>query len=304
MDTFRNLSSPRQARSNLKHFFRYCLPIILAAFISAPAHDTLITVDKPYDSGSLTLPVPFISTPDTVDFSNGLRIVNGFFPFSPIPETQFLSGGLTFSDSLVSRIGYKYSSLIRRDSVSNSFVQFSKTLYFLNGDPDTVWSAAVKFPDSLRSLDSVINRSATSADTLRCKYVFGYGPGLSPLQTFGAVPNFNAIIYLQCINGKKMKLQIYGLESEFLNGFQSLPSLTSYKLRWAADSLGNGKFGIPTKISQSRAAGHRVFRTSKGLSLEMLSNPKSSGRNFLVNGRAVRLIDSRMVPHVVNRLDY
>jgi hypothetical protein len=301
MDTFRNLSGPRQAGSNRKHFFRHCLPIILAAFISAPAHDTLMTVDKPYDSGSLTLPVPLISTPDTVDFSNGLRIINGFFPFSPIPETQLLSGGLTFSDSLVSRIGYKYSSLIRRDSISNSLVQFSKTLYFLNGDPDTVWNDAVRFPDSLHSLDSVIYRSVTSADTLRCKYVFSYGPGLSPYNMFGTVPNFNAIIYLQCTNGVKMKLQIYGLSETLLYGN---PTLSSYRLRWAVDSLGNGKFTVPTNVIRRYAARHQNRAASKSMSLEMLSNPKTAGKNYLVNGRAVRLIDSRMVPHVFKRLVY
>jgi hypothetical protein len=122
-----------------------------------------------------------------------------------------------------------------------------------------------------------------------------------PVGVSQPLPNYNSIVYVTSHDGQNMKLQVYGNEYEnhTLPGTgYSFPSLISYKLRWAVDSLGNGKFDIPTRASGTRMNIARSFNKSDIASLHFWSKNSRIRNGYLINGRIVRAIDARVVPYI------
>jgi hypothetical protein len=280
-------------KSLTKCFLFAALFISINAFA---ANNTLITITKPYDNGSVDVN---INNFDTISFSNGTRIWIGF-PFDMIPESHLTMGGIVFLDSTHTKIGYKYADSIHRDSMTGMNLMFNNTVYFLDANPDTVWNDAVRFPAKLHELDSV-RGSGSQQNYLGCKYIYVNTVMAVPVWVSEPLPNYNSIVYVTSHDGQNMKLQVYGIgyENHTLPGTgYSFPSVISYKLRWAVDSLGNGKFDIPTRASGSGINKARSYNKSDIASLHFWSKNSRIRNGYLVNGRIVRAIDARVVPHI------
>jgi hypothetical protein len=279
--------------SNTKCFLYIFLFVCSSAF---GANNTLVTITKPYDNGSVDVTA---SNLDTISFSSGTRIWIGFPP-DMIPESHLTMGGIVFLDSTHTKIGYKYADSIHRDSMMGMNLMYNNTVFFLDGNPDTVWNDAVRFPAVLHELDSV-RGSGPQQKNLGCKYIYVNTVMAVPVWVSEPLPNYNAIIYVTSHDGRNMKLQVYGIgyENHTLSGTgYSFPSLISYKIRWAVDSLGNGKFDIPTRTTCSRMSKTRQYKKSDIASLHFWSKNKRIQGGYLVNGRIVRAIDARVVPHI------
>jgi hypothetical protein len=275
---------------------KYLLFVALFICSSAfAASNTLVTITKPYDNGAVDLKAD--ASNDTITFSNGVKLLN-YYPINGIPETHLSTGAIVILDTIHTKAGYKYSSSIKTDSVSNGFAQFHKTVYFLGGNPDTVWNNAVRFPDSFHVLDSTIVQGNSQRNS--CKYIFVNGPTDKPVSVNSPLPNYGAIIYLTSHNGQNMKLQVYDLayDTVKLSAAVWYLSLSSYKLRWAVDSLGNGKFEISTGASGNRMNNARSYNKSDIASLHFWSKNKRIQGGYLLNGRIVKAIDARVVPYI------
>ena len=279
--------------SKTKCFLYVLLLISSSAFAS---NNTLVTIAKSYDNGAVDLKAD--ASNDTITFSNGIKLLN-YYPTIGIPETHLSTGAIVILDTTHSKAGYKYSSLIKTDSITNGFAQFGKTAYFLGGNPDTVWNEAVRFPDSFHIMDSIITQFNSQKES--CKYIWGNGPTDKPVSISGPLPNYNALIYLTSQNGQDMKLQVYDLayDTVKLSAAVWYLSLSSYKLRWAVDSLGNGKFDISTRTNDSRLNKARSYNKSDIASLHVWSKNKRIQSGYLINGRIVKAIDARVVPYII-----
>lgn len=271
--------------------------VVLFIFSRAfAASNTLVTIIKPYDNGSVDVTTNQF---DTISFSNGTRIWIGFPP-DMIPESHLTMGGIVFLDSTHTKIGYKYADSIHRDSITGMNLMYNNTVFFLDGNPDTVWNDAVRFPTVLHVLDSVRD-DGPQQKYLGCKYIFVNTVMAVPVWVSEPLPNYSAIVYVTSHDGQNMKLQIYGIgyENHTLPGTgYSFPSLISYKIRWAVDSLGNGKFDISTRASGARMSNARSYNKSDIGSLHFWSKNKRIQGGYLINGRIVRAIDARVVPYI------
>jgi hypothetical protein len=281
--------------------------LFVALFISSSAFaasNTLVIITKPYDNGSVDLKAD--ASNDTVTFSNGVKLLN-YYPINGIPETHLSTGAIVLFDTLHTKAGYKYSSLIEPDSFTNGLVQFGKVVYFLGGNPDTFWNSAIKFPDSLHRMDSMMfySQAFPAGKYLYCKRIYVTDLQIMP---YGGrlieLANYNALFYVTCQNGQNMKIQVYGTEYDTTihtlgGGFTySNISLKGYKLRWAVDSLGNGKFDISTRTTVSRLNNSRTYDKSDIASLHFWSKNSRIRNGYLINGRIVRAIDARVVPYI------
>jgi hypothetical protein len=77
--------------------------------------------------------------------------------------------------------------------------------------------------------------------------------------------------------------------------------LITYKLRWAVDSLGNGKFDIPTRTLGSQISKARSYDKSDIASLHFWSKNSRIKNGYLINGRIVKAIDARVVPYIIKK---
>ncbi len=164
------------------------------------------------------------------------------------------AGGIVFIDS-TAIVGYnaEFSQLFKKVYVQDStvFVSQDYSSYCLTIDnPDINWNEALVYPQDITGCDTFIVKNATESCILKARAVYTIvvrGQVISEWNSF-ALENHSAIIYIQASNSSykvHLKLQIarvnirseYNPDSNIWDKF-----LASIELRWAADSLGNGKF--------------------------------------------------------------
>jgi hypothetical protein len=214
-----------------------------------------ISIDcaKPYASGSLTIqvngvPANPVYVHDTINF-NGVTL-SFFSQKTLIPEPCLLNKGLIFTNiSGIAKMGFKYSQSTNWKKTAESTIE-----YYSSGD--TIWDAAIAFPDYLAHLDSLHNGDSTKLPGKWLYYTDGdltFGSWASRLE------NYNNIIYIQT-NQNKLKLQVSHL---FISpGLGIRTRMDSLRIYWAVDSLGNGKFSALTNVKRKKTSGSNKSQLS------------------------------------------
>ena len=218
-------------------------------FLSSICFADTIDVLQPYHSDSIIINNPY----GTFIFSNG--VVFRFIRFS--------GGTLEDSYEMISaeidnhqKAGFKYSpdaNYVNAKSTSSYFaLNISDDNMKFYSNKDTNWEKSDLFPDSLIPLDWVFNGYDydDSISNLSGKWVMQRYSNMSTVYPLFESPleGFNIIIYIQTIYNK-MKLQICNMnfrDKAVTPGAER--TLVSMTLKWASDSLGNGRFLIPTYI--------------------------------------------------------
>ncbi len=214
--------------------------------------DSSISVNIPvgngYCSGKMWVYPYKNPSSDSMVFSTGMSFV--IIPpleLSPLSGSACSHYSIIYSNDSFTRIGYKFDSSIIKNPLDAG--RHARTL--TTGNPDTVWANAPSFPDSLLLLDSIKSYYGYS-DSLYLFIAFGkrlFGNcSDDSCRWFLKTDNFNAIMYVQCNDNRKMKIQIdsFKVDSvEISPAFQCDDKkyrIDSVHILWAADSAGNGIF--------------------------------------------------------------
>lgn len=229
----------------MKLFFFSVYLLLLSSICFTDTIDVL----QPYQSDSIIINNPYGS----LIFSNG--IVFRFIRFS--------GGTLEDSYELISavienhqRAGFKYSPNANYVNVkpkpSSFALNISNDSMKFYSNMDTNWEKSDFFPDSLIPLDLVFNGYdyGDSLSHFSGKWVMQRQYSMSTAYPLFESPleGFNNIIYIQT-NYNKIKLQICNMnfiDKVVTPGAER--TLVSMTIKWASDSLGNGRFVIPIYI--------------------------------------------------------
>lgn len=207
-----------------------------------------IDVLQPYHSDSIVIANPL----GTLNFSNGVAV-----------QFKRFSGG-TLEDSYVvtsvvvdnyQKAGFKYlpdANYVNVKSMSGFMVNIPNDSMKFYSNNDTCWKESICFPDSLVILDHIFDGYDydDSLAYFRGKWIMRRDANMSTVNpiTESSLDGFNIIIYVKTTYNN-MKLQICNmnfLEEVVTPGYEI--TLESMTIKWASDSLGNGRFVNPTKI--------------------------------------------------------
>ena len=194
-----------------------------------------IHADTAYQSGVLTL--SHYSPNDKIWFSNGITI--SLYAQDPgvcgaLGRSDVFGGiAVDSCDSLVDA-GFRY--------VQTGEWQMDRAVdIYANNDTD--WVNTGTFPDTLEELDSLYGNGVAGGSKAG-KWLFSYdfAPQQDFTQVYHASKNIKTLFYIQS-KTNKLKLRVSNILFNY-SGTQ----IDSIKLLWAVDSLGNGKFMMPTSI--------------------------------------------------------
>jgi hypothetical protein len=222
--------------------------IVLGAFVFAAfGRDTLVSASAPYSSGIVRLG----ADSDTVTFSNGVKIFSlQFVPEKRIPEGATVNGAVAMRFP-GGKAAYRKPQSLPATGAPN---------------PDTVWASANGVPassyppDSLFLGDSVTGKVKSDVKILYTQYYSDqwYCGEISPYN------DYRSILYFIPLADKipGMKLQVAAIVVDSVNksspsGICRDPKVSGLTLRWANDSLGNGRFQPSSGVRSARQSSVR-----------------------------------------------
>jgi hypothetical protein len=218
-----------------------------------------IYLDSGYCSGGIWVGKINRPSSDKIVFSDTVIFPQELlFSIVLSPEVILASGTpgfsyfMVFSKEFYKTLGYKFNQQIIKRPYTQTPVLSTEAL----NNPDTIWNSFQKCPDSLLILDSLNTLRINNKDTISTSIGMGKWcfRNIGPDPDFGCYnfhtyENYNAIIYAQCNDNRKMKLQV-----DKFHKFMANPNppcgpeydqIDSVHILWAADSMGNGIFKHP-----------------------------------------------------------
>jgi hypothetical protein len=231
-------------------------------------------------------------------FGSGL-LIGSAWARTAVLDDYSRTGMVLIDTSTVDSAGYRRcGQVVQRDTTYGTYT---------SGSPDTNWTSTPAIPDSLLPLDSF------------CTYCWLY-PIQPPLGNTGrwfgysdsyfnpptdiswclTPPGHNTIMYARCSSGRTMKLQVDSMVVRDLG--EGNTRCSTYRIRWAVDSAGNGLFGTsPTAVRETRLPAREALGTSLRLrqydirGRALSSTATGPSRNSAQRPRALVVAGGRLV---------
>lgn len=279
------------------------LAIAVMSITASDIQPISINLHDSYCGGEIEIdrPVQVISfNRQRIHFSNGSKI-SFFADVDGGAMHNSGKGGIAVVDS---------SSKLFFQVESNSHVE--KTGYIsdiqdwqfsINTDrTDSIWNNALFIPTDNITCDTFVFEKDSEIEYSQASYLFSFEGSEIP-NSFSSTQesmfdNYKSIAYLQSADGRNIKLQIVDFDTiTTTSGPDNVESkyISTVRIKWAADSLGNGKFQsdiAPISMNKGKLLKYKysplkVNSSNNQVSFVNLVNEKSSVSIYLLNGQVL-----------------
>lgn len=288
------------------HFKRLLIITVILCVFTNLVEGKIIPIYAPPNSfGTVTITPPQNNGywyTDTVFFNTGFfGIVKVTFL---ILDARLLmlglgsyQGGMIFIDSL-SQVCYRLNPGLKKTYFGDKFYEGSSHTY---NNPDTNWSAAVKYPDTSAPADTFWYQESSKLKMVnaRCIYykLVSSPPYLKAHTSTRSVENERAIFYVKIKNAHfKMQICSVAIEEKIIDTAKNT-FLKSFTLRWAG--IGGGSSVMPqTPVKKVSQINYSLSKTEKTLTIIL---PEDCAR---VNDYTVAIFDlsGRLLYHHISPL--